>query len=152
IAALLLGAARAVGIDTDPHAVAATRANAARNGVADRLVVRELDAAGAAHAADLPDRGGPADPAGVVSDPAGRYDLVVANLLLPELVTALPAIARAVAPHGAAVVSGILDDQVDALVAAAAPAGLAADGAPRVVDGWAALTLRPVGPRARQRG
>ena len=155
VAALRLGAARAVGIDTDPHAVAATRANAARNGVADRLVVRELDAAGAAHVADLPDPGGPADPAGpagVVPDPAGRYDLVVANLLLPELVTALPAIARAVAPHGAAVVSGILADQVDALVAAAAPAGLAADGAPRVVDGWAALTLRPVGPRAWRHG
>lgn len=142
VAALRLGAAGAVGVDTDPHAVAATRANATRNGVDDRLVVHEVDAA------DLTPLVDPAGPAGAPPDPAGRDDLVVANMLLPELVAAVPAIARAVAPHGAVVVSGILADQVGALVAAAAPVGLAPDGAPRTVDGWAALTLRPAAPGA----
>ena len=41
LAALRLGAERAVGIDTDPLAVAAARENAARNGLADRFDVRE---------------------------------------------------------------------------------------------------------------
>ena len=39
VAALALGAGSAVGVDIDPAARAATRANAARNGVADRLAV-----------------------------------------------------------------------------------------------------------------
>ncbi|MCP2937903.1 50S ribosomal protein L11 methyltransferase, partial [Salmonella enterica subsp. enterica serovar Typhimurium] len=39
LAALKLGAAGAVGIDNDPQALTATRDNAERNGVADRLAV-----------------------------------------------------------------------------------------------------------------
>lgn len=39
IAALKLGAARAIGIDTDPQALTATRDNAARNAVVERLQV-----------------------------------------------------------------------------------------------------------------
>ena len=45
IAVLALGAAEAVGVDHDPAAVAASRANVARNGVGDRFTVtaRPLD-------------------------------------------------------------------------------------------------------------
>ncbi len=39
IAALKLGAARVIGVDNDPQALAASRDNAERNGVADRLAV-----------------------------------------------------------------------------------------------------------------
>ena len=43
LAALKLGAARAVGVDNDPQALLATVDNAERNGVADRLVVYSAD-------------------------------------------------------------------------------------------------------------
>ncbi len=46
IAALRLGAASAVGTDTDPLAVLAAAANARLNGVADRFQVRQFPSKG----------------------------------------------------------------------------------------------------------
>ena len=121
VAALALGAASAVGVDIDPSAVAATRANAAGNGVADRLaVVADLGVAAGVH--------------------PGGYDLVVANMLLPQLVAVAPVVSAALATGGVAVVSGVLVDQRDALLAAAAAAGLVASSE-QTDDGWSALTL-----------
>jgi ribosomal protein L11 methyltransferase len=130
VAALRLGAAGAVGLDTDPRAVAASRANAARNGVADRFAVAAGDAGA-----------GPA--------PVGRAscDVVVANMLLPELVAAVRTVAAAVRPAGAVVLSGVLDEQVDAVSAASAAGGLRVDGRPRREEGWSALVLRRGGVR-----
>jgi ribosomal protein L11 methyltransferase len=134
IAALALGAGQAVAVDVDPAAVAATRANAARNAVADRLAVLasldDLD--------DLPDGAGDLHGG---ADRAGGYDLVVANMLLPDLVAVAPTIARALAPGGAVVASGLLADQRGALLAAYDRAGLAAHDE-RADDGWLAVTLR----------
>ncbi|HET6772764.1 MAG TPA: 50S ribosomal protein L11 methyltransferase [Acidimicrobiales bacterium] len=123
IAALALGAAAAVGIDVDPGALAATVDNARRTGVADRLTVVEGDA--------------------VCGDDAGGagYDLVVANMLLPQLVELAPVVARALAPGGTAVVSGVLDDQRDQVAAAYHSAGLA-PLAFAGEGGWLSLTLR----------
>lgn len=134
IAALALGAASAVGVDVDPAALEATRANAARNGVADRLTVTD-------------------DLAGV----AGPFDRIVANMLLPQLVAVAPDVARLLVPGGTVVLAGALDDQRDAVVAAYRAVGLApvptspvagdetADaavaGAERHDDGWLAITL-----------
>lgn len=133
IAALALGAARAVGVDIDPAAVAATRANAERNGVADRLTV----AGGAIAAVDAVDAA-----AGVQA--SGAFDLVVANMLAHELVAAAPTVGRAARPGGRVVLSGLLVDQGDAVLAAYAPHGLGRDAgvASRREDGWLALTLR----------
>jgi ribosomal protein L11 methyltransferase len=58
IAALKLGCVKAVGVDIDPQALVATRDNAARNNVSDRLATSQ-DAVGA----------------------GGAYDVVVANIL-----------------------------------------------------------------------
>jgi ribosomal protein L11 methyltransferase len=123
IAALALGAAAAVGVDVDPAALAATADNARRNGVADRLTVLEGDGGSGDHAR------------------APGYDLVVANMLLPQLVELAPVVGRALAPGGTAVVSGVLDGQRDQLAAAHGAAGLA-PLASAGEDGWLALTLR----------
>jgi ribosomal protein L11 methyltransferase len=73
--------------------------------------------------------------------PAAGFDLVVANMLLPELVGLAPTVGRALAPGGTAVVSGVLAAQRDLLVAAYEAAGLAAVGSAGEA-GWLALTLR----------
>lgn len=88
LAALKLGAARAVGVDNDPQALLATRDNAERNGVADRLAV---------HA--------PAD------EPAHTYLVVVANILATALDALAETLAARVAPGGRIALSGILAGQ-----------------------------------------
>jgi ribosomal protein L11 methyltransferase len=91
IAALALGATRAVGVDHDPQALAATRENAARNGVLDRLLVREQ-----LHADD-------------------RCDLLLANVLAGPLVELAPTLMARVRTGGRAVLSGILPEQAEAV-------------------------------------
>lgn len=94
LAALKLGAARAVGVDNDPQAILATADNAARNAVGDRL------------AAHLPQD----EPADV------RYPIVVANILATALDALADILAARVAPGGRIALSGILDGQQDALL------------------------------------
>ena len=93
LAALKLGAARAVGVDNDPQALLATRDNAERNDVADRLEVFE--------------------PAGA---PRGTYPVVVANILASALAALADTLAAHVAPGGRIALSGILAGQEDALL------------------------------------
>ena len=119
IAALALGAGSALAVDIDPAAVAACRTNAARNGVGDRLTVV-------------------GDVARVPSIP---YDLVVANMLLPDLITVMPLVATRLAGGGVAVASGVLAGQQAELVAACEAAGLVVVGE-RADVGWVALSLR----------
>ncbi|MGH9249709.1 MAG: 50S ribosomal protein L11 methyltransferase [Acidimicrobiales bacterium] len=121
IAALALGAAEAVGVDHDPVAVAASRANAARNGFADRFTVtgRRLDEV-------------------VVTD--APFDLVTANLLLPELLALASALRAALAADGSLVVSGILIDQRPQAIASASRLGLVPVGE-ETADGWLAVTF-----------
>jgi ribosomal protein L11 methyltransferase len=92
IAALKLGAARVVGVDNDPQALAASRDNAERNGVVASL---ELVA-----------------PNDFVDEPA---DVLVANILAGPLDELAPRFARCVAPAGAIALSGILRGQEIAL-------------------------------------
>jgi ribosomal protein L11 methyltransferase len=127
IAALALGAGRAVGVDVDRAAVAATAENAARNGVADRLVV----VGDVAALADL----------GARDAVSADFDLVVANMLLPELVAAAPVVAGALAHGGSVVISGMLVDQRDEVLAAYRRAGLELVGDDEDA-GWLALTVR----------
>ena len=119
IAGLMLGASRALGVDTDPLSVEATIDNAAVNGVADRLAVQL---------------------GGVERSPEGCWDVVLANLLAPLLVEiARPLVAR-LAPEGALLASGILCDQAGGVIDAFAAAG--ASVVERRDDGdWVALKL-----------
>jgi ribosomal protein L11 methyltransferase len=95
LAALKLGAARAVGVDNDPQALLATRDNAERNAVDDRLAVF------------LPDDEPMATP----------YPIVVANILASALDALADTLAARVAPGGRIALSGILAGQEDALLA-----------------------------------
>jgi ribosomal protein L11 methyltransferase len=102
IAALLLGAGRAVAVDPDPLAVDASRENAARNGVDGRIELRL---------------------GGIEAVPAGRFPLVLANLLAPLLIELAPALAERTGDAGTLLASGVLAEQAAAVVAALQAAG-----------------------------
>jgi len=90
LAALALGARRALGCDLDPLATVAAREAASANGLAGRLLLftGSLDALG---------------------PPAERgFELVIANLLRRELEPLLPRLVRLLAPGARVVLSGLL--------------------------------------------
>jgi ribosomal protein L11 methyltransferase len=91
IAAARLGAGRVAGVDIDPLAVEAARANAERNGVSALF----------------------ADSAEPV---AGEYDLVVANILSNPLRVLAPAICAHVRSGGQLALSGILREQAEEII------------------------------------
>jgi ribosomal protein L11 methyltransferase len=117
IAALRLGALRAVAMDIDPQALLATRENAERNGVLDRVQVtgdREL--------------------AGT------QADVVVANILAGPLIELAPLLAQRTRPGGRIALSGLLVEQAEAVTVAYRPwfdIGLTVER-----DGWGLLTGR----------
>ena len=133
IAAALLGAAPVDAVDVDPAAVEATRGNAARNGVGD-IVRAAQGSLGEAWPFSEP--------------PAGRYDLVLANLsarIVRELARPL---VEALRPDGVALVSGVIEEQGAACRAALAAAG-GGVVASRAEEGW--LLLATVPARAARR-
>ncbi len=122
IAALKLGAAAVLGVDTDPIAVEATRANARRNFVARRLHARE---------GSLPTEDRP-------------FDLVLANLIAGVLVPLAPLLRDELRPGGTLLASGIFVDRESDVGAAFQAAGLAIVG--RSAEGdWVALEARRAG-------
>lgn len=88
LAALKLGAERAIGVDNDPQALLASRDNAQRNDVGERLAVY------------LPE-----------DEPAAQYPFVVANILASALDALAETLAARVAPGGRIALSGILHGQ-----------------------------------------
>jgi ribosomal protein L11 methyltransferase len=115
IAALKLGAARARGVDLDPQALVAARANAMQNGVAAEFVA-------------------PGGEAGFDAD------VVAANILANPLIALAPLLAAATRPGGHAVLSGILEDQWVDVAEAYAPWYEMA--APVSDEGWIVLAGR----------
>ena len=114
IAAARLGAGEVVGVDVDPQAIVASRANARANGVAATF--------------GTPD---------VLPPPAPRFDVLVANILANPLVVLAPALAARVRAGGRIVLSGILAPQAAQVAVAYAPWFTISvrDGD----DGWVAL-------------
>lgn len=96
IAALKLGAKQAIGIDIDPQAIQASRENAKRNGVEDRLQLYL--------SADAPKE--------------LQAEVVVANILAGPLKELAPVITTLVLPQGHLGLSGILATQSEAVSAA----------------------------------
>jgi len=88
LAALKLGAARAVGVDNDPQALQASLDNALRNEVEGQLAVY------------LPQ-----------DEPEATYPVVVANILASALDALANTLAARVAPGGRIALSGILEGQ-----------------------------------------
>lgn len=110
--------------DIDFLAVRIAAANARTNGVGH--LVRTVRAVGLAH--------------GAVAD-ASPFSLVVANILAGPLRAMAPAIARSLAPGGAVILSGLLERQRSAVLAAYRAQGLVHRGT-ILREGWATLTLR----------
>lgn len=111
--------------DIDPVAVAVAAENVALNGVSRHVTTAAAD--------------GFYDP---VFAENGPFALIVANILAGPLIELAPQMRRHLAPGGALVLSGILDRQHDAVVAAYAAQGL------RHVstlhrDGWVTIHLEP---------
>ena len=71
----------------------------------------------------------------------GPFDLVFANILKGPLVELAPAMAKATAPGGHAILSGILNPQADDVIAAYAAAGFTVVMRRELGD-WTTLTLR----------
>ena len=103
LAALRLGAERAVGVDTDPLAVTATRENAERNGLGDRVT---------AVAGTLP------------ASAEARHPLILANLVAAVLVELAPRLAAHLAPGGVLLASGIIEPRAAEVIDAMRRVGL----------------------------
>jgi ribosomal protein L11 methyltransferase len=116
IAAAKTGARRVVGIDIDPRAVAVARENARLNGASGEFTLAD--------------------------HPIGRgYDLIFANILAAPLIALAPRIARALAPGGVVILSGLLRGQARAVRARFLGAGLRAERR-RDLGPWATLVMR----------
>ena len=110
--------------DIDPVAVDVARANAAANGLADRLIC--VEAAGFGQA-QLRAR--------------APYDLVFANILKGPLLDLAPDMAAHVAQGGYAILSGILNTQADEVIAAYKRAGFTLAARDEITE-WTTLVLR----------
>jgi ribosomal protein L11 methyltransferase len=126
LAALRLGAGRAVGLDLDPLSPVDALRWARRNGLADRCdwLLGPIDALAGA-----------------------RFDWVLANLIRTEMEPIVSAIAAAVAPGGQVVLSGLLRDEQEQVSAVFAPLGLTPEPARHrdlrdaTGDHWIALVM-----------
>ncbi|MGE3295638.1 MAG: 50S ribosomal protein L11 methyltransferase, partial [Geminicoccaceae bacterium] len=123
IAAAKCWPARVLAVDNDPIAVRVARENVALNGVAEHVRVELGEGYGHPFVRRL-----------------RPFDLVLANILADPLIELAPTLARHLAPAGHAVLSGLLDRQAEAVIAAHRREGLElvdrADQGP-----WAALVL-----------
>jgi ribosomal protein L11 methyltransferase len=100
LAAIALGASHGMGVDIDPLSVAAAIENAARNGVAERVMVQ---------AGSLP-----------ISAPS---PMVMANLVASLHIELAPLLVGAMAPGGRLLTSGMFVSRADEAIAALQAAG-----------------------------
>jgi len=125
IAAALKGAENVICVDNDPQALEATLENARRNGVADViqcLYPAKYSVTGA--------------------------DMVLANILAAPLIALAPILLQSLRPGGSLVLSGILEDQAEQVLAAYA-SNLEAVTL-KTLDGWVRLQgTRNSDPSAR---
>lgn len=126
IGAVLLGAAKAEGIDVEVESVDATHENAERNGVKGKVKASLTPLARV----------------------KGTFPLVLANVESRVLVPFAKDIAARVAPSGTLILSGLLADEEEALRAAYAP--MTCTSVTRERD-WIAITLtKAAAPAARK--
>ncbi|MCX8049731.1 MAG: 50S ribosomal protein L11 methyltransferase [Methylohalobius sp.] len=115
IAALLLGAKQAIACDIDPQALMATRENARKNQVTERLTCCYPEAM-----------------------PAIVGDFVLANIVADPLIALAPTLTAFTRPGGWLVLSGILESQIQSVEQAYAKEF--DFQSPMREDGWACLT------------
>lgn len=128
VAALLLGASEALGIDIDEESMVSGRENAERNGVADRVTLTRRTIGE------------------INRGEAGlnwtKAPVVIANILTPILESLFAqGMAELVEPGGVMLLSGILADQDDRICAAAEESGLVF-AERMVMEDWAGYAFR----------
>jgi ribosomal protein L11 methyltransferase len=116
--------ARVLATDVDPVAIEVAEANLAANGLTGRIETLVADGLAHPRLAD-----------------AAPFDLVLANILMAPLVGLAPGIGQVTAAGGTAVLSGLLNDQADAVAHVYEDAGFVA-GRRDVIGDWTTLTLR----------
>jgi len=121
LAGVMSGAARAIGVDIDPAAVAAARENAALNGLAD-----------ATHFTNQP-----------LHTIDGEFAFVVANITSPTLIEMADDLTRRTAPHGRLALTGVLVEAKRDIIVAYDEQGLVVV-AEEEQDEWALLELEHV--------
>lgn len=123
IAAAKLGAAHVAAIELDHDAIENAEENVARNGVADRVVVIEGDAS-------------------LLLPLVAPVRVITANIISSVLKELLPGMRAALAPGGAAILSGILASERDEMLEAFRVGGwtLAAEDHE---DAWWSATIEP---------
>ncbi len=109
--------------DIDEVAVDVARANVAANGLEERVIC--VEAAGFDH----PDLAA-----------AAPFDLIFANILKGPLIALAPEMAEALAPGGRAILSGILNEQAEEVIAHYARHGINLSVAEEIGD-WTTLML-----------
>jgi ribosomal protein L11 methyltransferase len=127
-AVLAMAAARTLGgtviaSDIDAVAVEVARANVAAGGLEGAVECLEADGTDHPRIAE-----------------AAPYGLVFANILLPPLLALAPEIARLLAGDGRAVLSGLLNEQAETVVARYAALGLP-ERRREIIGDWTTLTL-----------
>ena len=124
IAAVKLGAARAIAIESDAQAIANAEENAAANGVGERVRVIEGDAR-------------------VILPLVAPARVMLANIISSVVIELAPAMRAALSPNGRAVVSGILVAERTAVIASLAADGWSAEA--EYVEGeWWSSVIAPV--------
>ncbi|MFL5577477.1 MAG: 50S ribosomal protein L11 methyltransferase [Gemmatimonadaceae bacterium] len=123
IAAAKLGAGRVAAVEMDEEAIGNAEENVARNGVADRVRVLHGDAA-------------------IFLPLLAPVDVVLANIISSVLVELLPAIADALAPGGRAILSGILQEERESMLAVLEATGWAVLEEDREEIWWSASIAR----------
>ncbi len=124
IAAVKLGAARAVGIEIDAEANVVAARNASRNGVESTVRFLEGDA-------------------GALAPLLGPADLVLSNILRTANTELLPAITAALTPRGAAIFSGMETVEGPLFLSALMSAGFEVLEERRDT-GWWGVAARPI--------
>ncbi|MEK0430951.1 MAG: hypothetical protein RL139_755 [Gemmatimonadota bacterium] len=123
IAAAKLGAARAFAIENDHDSIANAEENVVRNGVADRVAVLEGDAF-------------------VLLPLVAPVRIVLANIISSVLLELLPALPAALASDGVVLLSGILREEREPMLAALAAAGWRVDAEDAEEQWWSVRVSR----------
>lgn len=119
IAAALFGAAKVVSIDIDPIAISVTRENAEINGVTGVLTASETP----------------------LGDVNGSYSLVLANILAEALVKMSSLLTEKVAKDGFLILSGILTEREEFVIAGFSPLPLTLHSVSRQEE-WCCIVFR----------
>lgn len=123
IAAAKLGAGRVFAIEIDPEAIGNAEENVGRNGVADRVGVLEGDAA-------------------LLLPLVAPVRVILANIISSVLLELLPLFARTIAGDGVLILSGILYEERETMLAALATGGWTVDAEDHEEQWWS-VRLRP---------